>query len=62
MPDEEQAGGPDLAQYSGDGSDLTPEQREYLNTYALHEPAGGGDVQHEQSAGSLSQGAEGEWA
>jgi hypothetical protein len=66
MTDESQAqpsggGGPDLANYSGTGEDLTQEQREYLNTYALHETADGSG-ESDVAAGSLAENAEGEWA
>ncbi len=65
MTDESQAqpsgDGPDLANYSGTGEDLSQEQREYLNTYALHETEQGGG-ESEAAAGSLSENAEGEWA
>ncbi|HZC71842.1 MAG TPA: hypothetical protein VE442_14210 [Jatrophihabitans sp.] len=54
--------GQSLENYSGDGSDLTEEQRQYLHTYAKHEVSGGGDQQTEVGAKSLSQNAEGEWA
>jgi hypothetical protein len=61
MAEEHEASGPDLENYSGTGEDLTQEQREYLNTYALHD-VDQGSPQAEVSAGSLSENAEGEWA
>ncbi len=62
MPDEQEHGdGPNLENYSGHGDDLTEEQREYLNTYALHETEQTSS-QDEVSAGHLSENAEGEWA
>jgi hypothetical protein len=66
MTDESQApasggDGPNLENYSGTGEDLTQEQRDYLNTYALHETEQGGS-ESDVSAGSLSENAEGEWA
>jgi hypothetical protein len=54
--------GPNLENYSGTGEDLTHEQREYLNTYALHETEHTGDKQEETSSGHLSENSEGEWA
>jgi hypothetical protein len=60
--DQQQHGdGPNLENYSGSGEDLTHEQREYLNTYALHETEQTSS-QDEVSAGHLSENAEGEWA
>lgn len=53
--------GPSLENYSGTGEDLTQEQREYLNTYALHQTEQGSS-EADVSAGSLSENAEGEWA
>jgi hypothetical protein len=59
--DQQHDSGPNLEQYSGDGADLTHEQREYLNTYALHE-VGDDSAPTEIAAGALSENAEGEWA
>ena len=53
--------GPSLENYSGQGDDLTQEQRDYLNTYALHQTEQGSS-EADVSAGSLSENAEGEWA
>lgn len=53
--------GPDLEHYSGDGEDLTHEQREYLNTYAQHVTEHG-DHHAEHGQGDLSDNAQGEWA
>lgn len=53
--------GPSLENYSGSGEDLTQEQREYLNTYALHQTEQGSS-ESDVSAGTLSENADGEWA
>jgi hypothetical protein len=53
---------PDLSEYAGTGEDLTQEQREYLATYALHEPVQDSDANAETSAGMLADEGEGEWA
>ena len=54
--------GPDLENYSGDGSDLTQQQVEYLGQYLVREPNEGPDSLESVGQGQLSdQSSEQEW-
>lgn len=53
---------PDLENYSGDGSDLTQQQVEYLGQYLVREPGEGPDSLESVGPGQLSdQSSEQEW-
>jgi hypothetical protein len=55
--------GASLEDYSGDGSDLTSQQREYLSQYLVREPAEGPDSIESVGQGQLSDpSTEQEWA
>jgi hypothetical protein len=54
---------PSLENYSGDGSDLTGDQKQYLSQYLVRTPTVGPDSVDNVGAGQLSdQSTEQEWA